>query len=140
MWFDVTWMARRKRSQSSPSARVVEAHEAGKTQRSWARWDALKRIIPATVASGAAAWSASQAAGHASQFNVILVTLVCVGTPSALTKILWDRFQKRRLRAANQSLEEENRTLTRQTGELDGQIMELRRQLGHGTPVGRRDP
>lgn len=100
-----------RRQQPQPSARVVEAREAGKTNRTFARMDAAKRILPSLFGSTAAVLIALIESQN-SAVNIVLAVMLGVLVPAGLAKILWDAGQKRRLRARLADLEQENRQLT----------------------------
>jgi membrane protein implicated in regulation of membrane protease activity len=112
------------------SARIVEKRIEAATRRSQVRWDAAKRIVPAAFACLAAFGVSTQIAGEATTVNVGLAAAVSVTLPAGLAKMWWDRTQKRRLRERITELEDENRSLIGEVGELRGQLRESRRQRG----------
>lgn len=95
------------------SARAVEAIEQGKSNRTFARWDGLKRILPAFFGAASPVGLAivEAQAGGPSIVNIVLIVLLIIVVPSATIKIVYDGTQKKRLRERATDLEQENRRL-----------------------------
>lgn len=113
-------MARGKKAEAQAEARIIEAEERGKTARTVARWDGLKRIVPAFFgAASPVALAIVQAQTDGPDVvNIVLLVLLIVVVPSALAKIVYDGLQKKRLRERTTALEQENRELTNEVAEL----------------------
>lgn len=116
----------RRPPQAKASFKVVEVQENAKTARTFARWDAGKRILPAFFGS-ASAVGVALVQQPASGLNYILATALAILVPGGLVRIVWDTYQKKGMRERLDELEKDNR-------ELVAEASELRRQLPRGGP------
>lgn len=122
----------RRKEPTEVSIARIEA----RTTRTLARWNASRRIVPALAAFASPVATANQVTDSDSPVNWWLVGAIIVLALALFAcgvKIWWDRRQKERLRADRTDLEEQNRMLVRENGELSGQLAAL--QGGGSRPI-----
>lgn len=111
---------------------VALARIRARTARTTVRWNASKRIVPAVAASVCGIFTTervvTESSSGANVWLIVVVAVMALGLGACGVKIWWDRRAKERQRGIITDLEDQNRTLVREAGELAGQIAATKNQ------------